>query len=282
MTLDERKSKASHYAVKDGSGDLSMMIKDIDTGSRVVTGFFNTYNYVDSDSDILMMGCAKNSIKQRGADSNAVAKIKHCLFHDMTQLVGKIQVLDEREVNGVSGIYFETKMADTEIGNDTLKNYIAGVYDNHSIGFQYMWDKVKVVEVNTAQWDEMAAQLVNPKDLAGKTQVYLVKEIKLWEGSTVAFGANLMTPFLGVKSGMKKDAMILELDTKMKKVESVLRNGTQTDDMMEALNIQLMQMKQFMNDIIVNAEFKDMKQELKPEPQVNVGIDYAELRKSLK
>jgi uncharacterized protein YerC len=76
--------------------------------------------------------------------------------------------------------------------------------------------------------------------------------------------------------------MILELDTKMKKVESVLRNGTQTDDMMEALNIQLMQMKQFMNDIIVNAEFKDMKQELKPEPIVATGIDYADLRKSLK
>jgi len=281
MSAEEKKKASQHYAVKSFGGELA--VKDIDPTARIVTGFFSTFNVVDSDSDILVSGCAKKSIKERGADSNAVAKIKHCLNHDFAQLVGKIQVLDEREVDGFSGIYFETKMADTELGNDTLKNYIGGVYDNHSIGFQYIWEKMQAVEINTPKWDEMLTWLQNPKDLAGKQRVYICKEIKLWEGSTVAFGANMLTPFLGMKSGMQKDTTLLELDNRLKKFENVLRNGTQTDDMMMQIEAQALQLKQFISDLMDNVEFKDLKKGIEPEPTIEgKGIDYSFLRENLR
>lgn len=280
-TIEEKKSKAPHFAVKSAMGD--MVVKDVDSYSRTVTGFFSTFNMVDSDGDILMAGCANKSIKERGPASKAVAKIKHCMNHDMTTMPGKIITLEEKTIGNLTGIYFETKMADTECGNDCLKNYMAGVYDNHSIGFQYLWEKIKAIEVNTPQWDEMMEYCMNPKDLHGRTYVYQVKEIKLWEGSTVAFGANMMTPFLGMKSGLKADVVLLELDTRMKKLEAVLKSGTQTDDMMEKIEVMHMQLKQFMSELLDQVTFKNPKEDIKPDPQPEQkGIDYGGLLQMLK
>lgn len=286
MTLDERKSKAAHYAVKDCS--LKGIVKDVDTSSRVVTGFFNTYNFVDSDGDILLMGCAKASIKQRGPASQAVAKIKHAMFHDLNQLPGKIITLDEREIDGLSGIYFETRMSDTTLGNDTLMNYQDEIYDNHSIGFNYVWDKMKSIEVNTPQWDEMLSYLVNPKDLAARSIVFALKEIKLWEGSTVAFGSNSMTPFLGMAKSMKKESVVLALNERMNKLQTALKNGTQSDDMMEQFEVQFLQLKQMVSDlqeyIVIPDQRKDMvvPESGKGKIESYNGIDYNHLVSGLK
>src|ERR1044072_5578139 len=111
-TLQDKKDM--YYPVK--SGNLVATIKDVDMSKRIVTGLYNTYNYFDSDYDVLLPGCAKKSINERGPQSSAVAKIKHLANHDWTQMPGKLKVLEERsvEVNGqlVTGIYFETKMVD--------------------------------------------------------------------------------------------------------------------------------------------------------------------------
>ena len=131
--LSEVDKKSAHYSVK--SADANIL--DVSTSSRIVTGFFNSYNFFDSDKDVLIMGSAKKSIEERGVNSTAVAKIKHALNHDLTTLVGKLQVLEETTKNGITGIYFESKIANTTLGNDTLINYKEGIYDNHSIGFKY-------------------------------------------------------------------------------------------------------------------------------------------------
>lgn len=279
MTLDERKAKSAHYAVKDCS--LKGIIKDVDTASRMVTGFYNTFNAVDSDSDILRPGCANKSIKERGPASKSIAKIKHCMFHDMERMPGKIMVLEEREEDGFHGIYFETKMSETQLGNDTLINYLDEVYDNHSIGFQYVWDRMKVLEVNTPQWDEMLTWIRNPKDLAGKDRVYLVNEIKMWEGSTVAFGANMLTPALSASKNMNKESILLEFENKSRKLENALRNGTQSDDMMEIIQVQLLQFKQFVDDLKGFIVIPDKREEIKPEVPAQKGIDYNRIASAL-
>src|ERR1700743_1813542 len=115
--------KEKVYAIKSSDTiNKEMVIKDVDLTKRIVTGFYNTCMYFDSDYDVLLKGSSNKSITERGPDSNSVAKIKHLLFHDWTKLPGKIQVLkeDTATVNGqnVTGIYFETKMADTAMGND--------------------------------------------------------------------------------------------------------------------------------------------------------------------
>jgi HK97 family phage prohead protease len=236
--------KSAHYSVK---GNTQLSLKDVDTVGRTVTGFYNTFNYFDSDFDVLVPGSAKKTIKERGPESTAVAKIKHALFHDLNQLPGKIKVLAEREVNGLSGIYFETRMSDTTIGNDTLKNYLDGVYDNHSIGFRYI--NIEMIEkASTKAWDKAVQSLVNPEEAEKAGIMFLVKEIELYEGSTVAFGANKLTPALGVKSG-NKDALTIAIYNRINGLEKILKNGTQSDETMQSFQLQCLQLKQIVAEI---------------------------------
>jgi HK97 family phage prohead protease len=248
--LSEVDKKSAHYSVK--SADANIL--DVSTSSRIVTGFFNSYNFFDSDKDVLIMGSAKKSIEERGVNSTAVAKIKHALNHDLTTLVGKLQVLEETTKNGITGIYFESKIANTTLGNDTLINYKEGIYDNHSIGFKYNQLSLIEAEKSPVAWNEVLSKLVNPQEAEKFGYLYLVKEINLFEGSTVAFGANSLTPFLGVKSG-NKESITLALDSKLNQLMHTVKNGSQSDDMMHTLELQIKQIKQVLKEIEVAETF---------------------------
>jgi HK97 family phage prohead protease len=248
--VSEAEKKAAHYSVKYADANII----DVSTSSRIVTGFFNSYNFFDSDKDVLIMGAAKKSIEERGVNSNAVAKIKHALNHDLTTLVGKLQVLEETTKNGITGIYFESKIANTTLGNDTLINYKEGIYDNHSIGFKYNQLSLIESEKNPVAWNEVVSKLVNPEDAEKYGYLYLVKEINLFEGSTVAFGANSLTPFLGVKSG-SKESMTLALVSKLNQLEYTVKNGMQSDEMLSTFELQIKQFKQILKEIEVAETF---------------------------
>ena len=248
--VSEADKKSAHYSVK--SADANIL--DVSTSSRIVTGFFNSYNFFDSDKDVLIMGSAKKSIEERGVNSTAVAKIKHALNHDLTTLVGKLQVLEETTKNGITGIYFESKIANTTLGNDTLINYKEGIYDNHSIGFKYNQLSLIEAEKSPVAWNEVLSKLVNPQEAEKFGYLYLVKEINLFEGSTVAFGANSLTPFLGVKSG-NKESITLALDSKLNQLMHTVKNGSQSDDMMHTLELQIKQIKQVLKEIEVAETF---------------------------
>lgn len=254
------KKTANHYNIKDCFGKAS--IKDVDTTKRIVTGIYNAYNFVDGGMDVLLSGSCKRSIKDNGPESNAVAKIKHALFHDTTRLPGKILVLEEREVDTefgkVTGVYFETKMDTSTEGNDTLIKYQEGVYDNHSIGFQYL--KVEKVERdgqhgNSTTWKKYMDMLINPQKAEDAGYFYAVKEIKLFEGSTVAFGMNELTPHLGVKG--KEDVTRLQVLGRIDKITSALKIGTLSDDALQTLENQLLQLKQIFDDTYSLVELKD-------------------------
>lgn len=284
--------KRKQYGVK--TANVAINVKDIDTNNRTVTGILNTYNMVDSDGDILLPGCAAKSIKERGPQSKAIAKIKFCKNHDMCQMPGKFTLLEEREIGGRSVLYFEAKMSNAQLGTDTLAEYVDGVIDNHSIGFNYVWEKVKMIEINTPEWDDMLTWVLNPKDLAGRNVVFLVKEIKLWEGSAVAFGANMATPFLGMAKSRTKESVSLMLDSKLSKLEQglgesikdlmkVKSDAGQSDevaaDIMYSFKGQLSQFRQLLDDLKEYIVVPDPKQDLKPDTQK--GIDYGKVLESL-
>lgn len=236
------------YGVKP-VGMFSKAIKDVDLDKRIVTGFYNTSNYFDSDQDVLMIGAAKNSIEQHGVNtSKEVRKIKHAMDHNLTRLPGKIQVLDERKVDGVDGIYFETKMSKSTLGMDTLINYQEGIYDNHSIGFRYLDLEFIDKESRESDFNKVLATLSNPEEAEKFGYLYLVKEIELFEGSTVAIGANQLTPYLGVKSG-DIDLQRIQLIAKISQLEKQLKNGKQSDSMLYDFSIQLRQVKQMINEM---------------------------------
>jgi len=232
-----------NYAVK-SHGQAS--IKDVDLKTRIVTGFYNSCFYFDSDKDVSLPGCLTKSINERGPKSAAVQKIKHLKDHDWTQIPGKIQVLEEKTIDGITGCYFETKMVDTTLGNDVLINYQEKVYDNHSFGFQYI-DGEKL-DASHPDWDKMIAQLINPQDAKDCGYMYVWKEYRMYEGSTVAFGANALTPYLGVKS-MDKLSLSLKVNNRISILEKQIKSGTQSDEMIQSFCMELLQLKQMINEL---------------------------------
>lgn len=238
--IDARKNIS--YVVK----SMDANIQDVDMSKRIVTGFFNSYNFFDSDGDVILMGANAKSISERGPDSSAVQKIKHLVNHDWSLMPGKIQVLEEKSVSGVTGIYFETKMAPTTLGNDTLINYQEKVYDNHSYGFQYL--NGDFIEADAKDWNKYSSMLVNPDAANAAGYMYVWKETKMYEGSTVAFGANSLTPYLGVKSA-NAQALQLKVNDKIQLLEKQLKSGNQSDEMLQSFEMQLKQLNQLITEL---------------------------------
>jgi hypothetical protein len=266
---NELKNKKPYYAIKD-CGHLKMTIKDVDTSSRTVCMVLNTYNYFDSQMDILMPGCAAKSIAEKGVGSSAPDKIQHALFHDLTQLPGKFKVLDERKVDGMDCIYAESKLADTTIGNDTMKNYLAEIYNQHSIGLRYV--NAGWVGKDATEWESIMKYCINRDEAESNGQAFIVKEIKLFEGSTVAFGANALTPCLGMKSG-NKDAILYDCISKIDKLNQTLKSGTQSDSMMGLFELQILQLKQVITDVFDQLTPKSDKETGKPDLSIGVNFD---------
>ncbi len=239
------------YAIK----SMGAKVQDVDLTKKIVTGFYNTFNFFDSANDVLLDGCSAKSISERGPSSNATQKIKHLLHHDWTQLPGKLQVLEEKKIGGVSGIYFETKMSSTQAGIDTLINYQEEIYDNHSIGFQYL--SGKCIEKESTDWDKYVKTLINPEDTKDANYMFLWDEIKLYEGSTVAFGCNSLTPYLGVKS-LNKDSLSLKINERISNLGRQLKSGTQSDEMLQSFEMEMLQLKQLINEIFtIEPSIKD-------------------------
>lgn len=250
-TNDVAGKKAMHYPVKSLTDNL--VVKDVDLTKRIVTGLFNSFNYFDSDYDVIRPGSAQKSISERGPDSSAVGKIKHLAYHDWTKGVGKIQVLQEKTVTinnqKVKGIYFETKMSSTSLGTDTLINYQDGVLDNHSIGFRFLDGEWK--DEDSEDWLTAIADVINYDEIKQAGMAYFWSEIKLYEGSSVALGANQLTPFLGVKDATNKDVVALKLMDRLNRLETALKSGTQTDETLELFAMETLQLKQLISELFM-------------------------------
>ena len=149
----------------------------VDSDSRIVKGYFASFNTLDSDNDIFVKGAFAKSIQERGVSSTGNRKIAHLAFHDMKRPIGEIKVLQEDE----RGLYFESKIGTHTDGEDMLKMYREGVIREHSVGFQYMPDKMEE-----------------------KDSVWYLKEVKLFEGSAVTFGANENTPVIKSAEGYQE------------------------------------------------------------------------------
>lgn len=155
------------------NSSISGVIKDVDTKTGTVTGYFSIFGNVDSDGDMIMPGAFKKSLKE------AYTRVKHLNQHISSQVLSGTKnsnlILKEDNV----GLYFESKIAPTSIGKDVLISYERGDLDEHSIGYQV------VKEQKASSYNELI-------------------ELKLWEGSTVTWGANELAQVTGVKSMFRK------------------------------------------------------------------------------
>lgn len=242
----------SHYPVKSCGNELQ--VKDVDTSKRTVRFVANTYYWLDSDMDILVDGAAKRSIDHRGPLSNAVAKIKHQADHSLSvdKMIGKPTLIEELKSEGKTELIFESKIPQTTAGNDHLIKYQEGLYDNHSIGFRYKdlayASRDSSNEDKRNRFNKYIGTIINPEKALEYGWFWIIKEIELFEASTVSFGANSLTPFLGAKSD-SKESMLLGLNNRLDALDLHLRNGKSSDDAMKDFELQVLQIKQIMSDI---------------------------------
>ena len=194
--------------------DFTGSVQDVDFKNRIVTGYFNNWDSIDSDGDVIRKGAGAKTIGERGSD------IYYLNQHKWDQPHTRDNILKE---DG-SGTYFETsKLPNTTYSNDALVLYQEGIIKEHSFGFQ-------VVKANQIK-------------IEGKS-IREIVEYKLYEFSNVTLGANSSTPFTGFKSQFTD---INDLNLEVKTLLGVFRNGNISDDLGVQLElaIKMLQLQAF-------------------------------------
>ncbi len=225
MTIEE-KIKNNLYGVK----TIAFKLEDLDEGSRQVKGYFASFDTLDSDMDVIRKGAFAKSIQERGVNSNGNRKIAHLRNHDWEHQIGRLDELFEDN----KGLGFVSTLGTSTKGEDALRDYQDGILREHSIGFNYVQDRIKFIEDSSLNTDGH----------------WEVTEVKLWEGSGVTFGANSLTPVVDVAKGEKaNDHTLKKINELTTTLEGALKNGKGTDERLENIEQMFAQLKQLQNSL---------------------------------
>lgn len=225
--------------------NIAFEMLDLDEGSRKVKGRFASFDTLDSDNDVIRKGAFKKSIQEWGVNSGGNRKIAHLRNHDWDRQIGKLDELFESE----KGLDFVSVLGRSDEGRNAFLDYQDGILIEHSIGFNYIKDKIKFVENSSFNKDGH----------------FEVLEVKLWEGSGVTFGANSLTPVLDVAKGEdQKEITLKKLNELSDRFYKILRDGKGTDERLENIEAMFKQIQQLQNSLAVKEP--SVKDTLKSEP----------------
>lgn len=188
-------------------------VKDVDSKSRTITGYFAAFNNIDLGNDLIEPGAFAKTIAERGPQGSN--KIFFLNQHDSWQILGKPSVLKEDNY----GLYHESKVADTTLGNDVLKLFKEGIMDSFSIGYRTITEN-RVNDVNH------------------------LKELHLYEGSAVTFPMNENAIATGIK-GLDTE----RINRKIKQLEKFCSETDASDEIVELLLLNIKQLNQILIDL---------------------------------
>jgi len=247
------------------SCSLPILEVKADSESGIVEGYFSGFGNIDSDQDRILSGAFSKSIKEHGPDSSSNRKIAHLAYHDTTRPLGVIQELKEDE----TGLYFRSKMGSHTEGQDFLKMYQEGIIREHSIGFNYIVDKIK----QTTERDEEGREY----------SVWDISEVKLWEGSAVVFGKNSETPNLSiVKSQEDINKHLEEINERMEVFIKALTDDKLSQKYNNLFTLELMQLKHQYNSLLIFEEpLKNTLQDQEPTAEEKRKAEEKEIRTKL-
>lgn len=191
-------------------------IKSVDMDRRMVEGYYSVFDFKDSDGDVIMKGAYEKTVRENGPGGKN--RIMHLYQHDPLMVLGKPMALVEDE----KGLYFKTVITDTNLGTDVLKLYRDGVLTEHSVGINFV-----------------------QREYSSNDDSYIVKEVKMWEGSTVTWGANEMA--IGSVKGSSKD----QLD-QYNRLHKAYYDGTYTDETFLLIEKQLKYLEQVIRKSLQN------------------------------
>lgn len=225
---------------------LGGIIKDVDVKTGTVSGYFAIFGNKDSDGDIIVPGAFKRTLQ------NNYKRLKHLSQHNTLLPLSGTRNGNLKLEEDTRGLKFESKISETSWGKDVILLYQDGVLDEHSIGYETM--------------DEQKATGYNE-----------LRELKLWEGSTVTWGANELAGTEAVKSLNKEQAT-----QKMFTVLKALRNGKyEQEEIFDTLEIYFKQLEQHINDLSTQPAEKAPGSLLKSRSDLDEGLILVALQTNL-
>lgn len=219
MRITHKRMKGKIIQYRDLSGDQSLLVKDIDTQSRTVKIAIASFgdSNLDRDGDIILSSAVTKTLKERGP--KGTNEIWHLTDHYYI-IEHALSKFKELYVEGdyLIGVSSPSK---TRIGNDVMELYADGHINQHSIGFT----------------------VLSEEQAKGGTNI--IKELALWEGSTVLWGANANTPTFSVSKSMTKT----QANSMLQRTIKSLRNGHYSDEGFSLLELQLKAIQQYISDL---------------------------------
>jgi hypothetical protein len=112
------------------------------------------------------------------------------------------------------GLFAVAQLGQSQIGEDAWNDYNDGIIREHSIGFQYIQDKMRWID-----------------DMNAPAQGYwMISELKLYEGSAVTFGANENTNVVEVMKSEQKIEKAVKISEQIDTLIKALATGKGSDD----------------------------------------------------
>ena len=235
------------FQVKDINGE----VEDMDMASRKVKAIWAMCGNVDLDNDIIVPEAFTKTIQERGPNGKNLiwALVDH--KSSMKHALGKPKEL-YMEGNALVAV---TEIIETEMGEDMLKLYEAGLINQHSIGFSTI----------KSEYDTT-------------TEIRTIKELMLYEGSAVLWAANPETPTLEVFKGMPVEEVKETLSGRLEKLIKAFKHGSFTDETFSLIEIEIKQIQ----SAILNLTTQPAAKAVEPETNVVVFEALKQLNNQLK
>jgi HK97 family phage prohead protease len=224
------------YSVK----DIMNGVEDVDKESRKVKAVWARMSNVDLDNDIISPAAFTKTINERGPQGK---NLIWSLVDHRTSMKFALGKPKELYVEG-DALIAVTEVIETEMGEDMLKLYEAGLINQHSIGFSTI-----------------------KSEMDNSTGIRTITELMLYEGSAVLWAANPETPTISIYKGMDAEVVKETLNGRLEKLLKAFKHGTFTDETFSLLEIEIKQIQTAINEITTQPAAKAV------EPESTVVLD---------
>ena len=203
-------------------------LKDIDEGGGIISAYVSIFGNIDSDGDMVMPGAFTKTVKERGPTS-VKPRIKHLHQHDAWSVIGvPVEMAED-----ATGLLVRSKFGSDTFSQDKFQQHKDGLLSEFSIGYQ---DFTPAEDSKADNYNKLT-------------------NLKLWEYSSVTWGANELTYTVDIK-GNSAD-ILKNINNRMDKLTKALKNGKYTDESCEQFEIELKQIQTIYNELIVKEPSDD-------------------------
>ncbi|MBX0290118.1 HK97 family phage prohead protease [Hymenobacter sp. HSC-4F20] len=203
------------YEYKNCNHATELQVKELDTSTRTVTFYAAAFGSVDSHGDIIQKGAFAKTIRENAQ------RFKWLNQHSTYDLVGPVISIEEDDF----GLLVTAKASETQLGNDVLALEADRAYE-HSIGYNTI-----LSEYNTEK------------------DIRIIKEVQLWEVSSVTWGSNPNTPTVAMKSMSPREQGDYLLQ-KLSRLHKTLRTKNVSNERVEMLELEVLQINQSIQDLL--------------------------------